>query len=211
MRPSDSNDSTWECSPSQEYTLTLSHTGSIGSAVPEDVRKRKRGERGERRRRRRRKERGGASAASQEAGGRVAMQMGNIHIANHWSLSALQRKSLFRQNSRNWSYVPQPWFISPPSTLPVQSFPIHSPVWTWAVKEKKKAKEQLGQTTFISVSTFRISSLRVPPPFPLVFLIPFLVNLWSYAIIALSIRTWGQALTQPNLCLSIIQRKNTIL
>lgn len=44
---------------------------------------------------------GGASTASQEAGGRVAMQMGSIHIANHWSLSALQRKSLFRQNSRN--------------------------------------------------------------------------------------------------------------
>lgn len=45
---------------------------------------------------------GGASTASQEAGGeRVAMQMGSVHIANHWSLSALQRKSLFRQNSRN--------------------------------------------------------------------------------------------------------------
>jgi len=66
------------------------------------VRKRERGERRRRRRRRRRMtEGGGASTASQEAGVRVAMQMASIHIANHWSLSALQRKSLFRQNSRN--------------------------------------------------------------------------------------------------------------
>lgn len=116
---------------------THSHTGSIGSAVPEDVRKRERGER--RRRRRRMTEGGGASTASQEAGVRVAMQMGSIHIANHWSLSALQRTSLFRQNSRNWSYVPQPWFLSrPPPTRPVQSFHIHSPVRTFMIIKKKR-------------------------------------------------------------------------
>jgi len=62
------------------------------------VRKR---EEGEKRRRGRGTEGGGASTASQEAGGRVAMQIGSTHIANHWSLSALQRKSLFRQNSRD--------------------------------------------------------------------------------------------------------------
>lgn len=129
MRPRNSNDSTWESSPGQEHTR--SHIGSIGSAVPEDVRKRKRGER--RRRRRRRTEGGGASTASQEAGGRVAMQMGSIHIANHWSLSALQRKSLFRQNSRNWSYVPQPWFLS----KPLPTFPLQ-PVWTFMSSKRKK-------------------------------------------------------------------------
>lgn len=83
-----------EYSPGQNTRL---HAHSIGSTVPEDVRKRKNRER----RRWRKTEGGGASTASQEAGGRVAMQMGSIHIANHWSLSALQRKSLFRWNSRN--------------------------------------------------------------------------------------------------------------
>lgn len=207
MRPSDSNGSTWESSPRREHTH--SHTGSIGSAVPEDVRKRKRGER-RRRRRRRRTEGGGASTASQEAGGRVAMQMGSIHIANHWSLSALQRKSLFRQNSRNWSYVPQPWFLSQPlPTLPVQSLSIHSPVWTFMSSKRKESKTRM-QDELDSFLLLLLSLLFFHSLLLFFLLLPSLslsVNFGKlYDNSPVNVKNCSRAV-QPNPCLSIAQEK----
>lgn len=113
---------------------------------------------------------GGASTASQEARGRVAMQMDSIHIANHWSLSALQRKSLFRQNSRIWSYVLQPLFLSQ-STLSLQSFSIHSPVWTLFSGLKKEKKTR----TWDRLDSFRFLLLSShPSAFLPLLLLPFL-------------------------------------
>ena len=152
MRPSDSNGGTWESSPGQEHTRSTHRQHrqhrSRRCAQEEEGREAEEKEeedwgRG-----------GGASTASQEAGGRVAMQMGSIHIANHWSLSALQRKSLFRQNSRNWSYVPQPWFLSQPlSTLhcsvsfnPLSCVDIHM---RGKGKKESKARMRDGLDSFL--------------------------------------------------------------
>lgn len=135
MRPSDSSNSTWESSPAGTHTLAhRQHRQRRSRRCAQEDEGRER-----RRRGRRRRAGGGASTASQETGGRVAMQMGSIHRANHWSLSALQRKSLFRQNSRIWSYVPP--VLIPFTTPPDSPCSIHSPSrHSCPVKDGKKAK-----------------------------------------------------------------------